>query len=247
MLPDRSLLDSVQDWPRPPALPDPHEGRRSSDRGRFASLGGWNVSNLAGSTLPALAADLVREGHTYAYRRGFAHNGRHVPPSAVSGRAAEILRECGEALLWQAAQLNADRSEDARRIGIAVERVPYPDGAPTVETLCALAEALSATSRDVSLGRTASLVCEALRRLLPTPRETRIGSASAFLAARDPLAIVNRAAMWRQYNAEGAPGALTKGELFVLAAERWGPPRKRNGLYLFHPATQQTTPERIPA
>jgi len=157
---------------------------------------------------PALANDLAARG--VAYRR--PDQGREA--WLIEGTPADPVEVAGIAvcILEEAADLLDEAGAEHR----------------------ADAHALRQSAKVIRISRPAERnLLRHLRPFLPAQPEATV---DVFLGAYDDIPRVRRSELGDAYLAAGCPGGLSTTALYRVAAERWAPPVRVNGIFHFHPA-----------
>jgi len=187
-------------------LPPQHERRRTSSL--YGELDWSHEWPAALLATPALANDLAARG--VAYRR--PDQGREA--WLIEGAQADTVEvaDIAVAILEEAADL-LDKADPEHR---------------------ADAQALRQSAKVIRISRPAERnLLRHLRPLLPAPPEATV---DVFLGAYDDIPRVRRSELGDAYLAAGCPGGLSTTALYRVAAERWAPPVRVNGIFHFHPA-----------
>lgn len=122
---------------------------------------------------------------------------------------------------------------DAKRDLATLPDDPEPSWRPWASALRATAAELRASSAA------RRLVLSRVLPYLPAPAPGVLDTApvDAFLAALDGRDVVRRSELPGLYEAARCPGGLSPADLRAAAADRWGDPVRRRGIFVYRPAS----------
>lgn len=227
-----------------------YERRKGFSGGLFGAPDDFTVARWTSGILHDAAANLwTREAPSALWQRQAEQQAAEV--DRLQARAHAERPDDYEA---------AEELSDAYSIGLDPRAVATRARADSAELLAvdrqaaALgdrfkdhAEALNRTAHAVKAYPTVQKVAlQRLRAELLPPADDADASpdaapaSSAFLeeaAARSGGDPIRRSTLARDYVAAGSPGALSKPDLFALAADLWGAPRPTKGHYVYRPST----------